>query len=161
MYMGKVYQIEIKGKEALQLYSKERSDKKLNGFTNYIDVLGKVQEDTFTKEVSIDDVDLAYYLKVNALYKGKEFETCGIGSFCLEDNSLVLSSRETKDMEDYGFEKQEQFVFDKEVSLDDLDALIEIKTPILKFRRMPEKRKLILKSMIKEYILSFRGRKCI
>ncbi|WP_376847645.1 hypothetical protein [Camelliibacillus cellulosilyticus] len=65
---------------------------------------------------------------------------------------MVLSSRETKDMEDYGFEKREQFVFDKEVSLDDLDALVEIKTPILKFRGMPEERKVIPKSMIMEYI---------
>lgn len=67
-----------------------RSTKKESGFEELVDLAGNRHEDIFIKEVEID-IEMAYELKVNAIYKGKEFETFSIGPSCLEKiQSLCL-----------------------------------------------------------------------
>ncbi|WP_052353852.1 hypothetical protein [Neobacillus jeddahensis] len=56
------------------------------------------------------------------------------------------------DMDDFGFGKQEQFVFKKGIGLNDVEALIEIKTPILMYEGNPVSRRLIPNNLIKEYL---------
>ncbi|NLJ98942.1 MAG: hypothetical protein GX320_06735, partial [Tissierellia bacterium] len=54
--------------------------------------------------------------------------------------------------EKYGFIKKEQFIFDKNVFLDEIDALIEIKKPILKFSNLKEQKTTIKQKDIRNYI---------
>jgi hypothetical protein len=51
--------------------------------------------------------------------------------------------KEKSAFRNYGFEKLEQFVFKKDVPLSGIDALVEIKKPILQFEANPEGRNLI------------------
>ncbi len=47
---------------------------------------------------------------------------------------------------------KEQFVFKENVCLDDIEALVEIKKPILKFHDLTLERRLIPKEKLREYL---------
>ncbi|MDR4887685.1 hypothetical protein RGU12_09015 [Fredinandcohnia sp. QZ13] len=151
IYKGIVYEVTING-DLLNLTSYDVNDKQTNGFKEYVDVLGRPHKDIFEKDIAISDVDLVYLKKINAIYKGKEFETYGINSSTLENNYILLFSKNYEDVNNYGFIKHEQFVYQKEVTLEDIDALVEIKKPILKWEDQLESRKLIPNNMIREYL---------
>ncbi|MEH7225524.1 hypothetical protein V7112_17080 [Bacillus sp. JJ1566] len=147
IYQNKIYQVSIHG-QVIHLIS----SKKENGFHELIDIVGNKHDDIFIKEVSLDDVELVYELKINAVYCGKEFETYGVDSSNLEKKYILLFSMEFEDVNDYGFRKHEQFVYQKQVALDDIDALVEIKKPILKWENKPETKITIPNNLIREYL---------
>ncbi|MEH7379335.1 hypothetical protein V7138_02480 [Bacillus sp. JJ1533] len=151
IYKNKVYEVVING-DQLNLTSYDVNDKLTNGFKEYVDVLGRPHKDIFEKDLAISDVDLVFRKKINAIYKGKEFETYGINTSTLENNYILLFSMDYDDVNDYGFTKHEQFVYQKEVALDDIEALVEIKKPILKWKDQPESRKTIPTNKILEYL---------
>ena len=150
LYKNKTYLLDIFN-NVLELTSRESEDIN-NGFQEYIDVTGKKHNNIFTKEVSIDDIEFAYELEFKVVYKGIEFEPWAIGKFILENNQLSLFTDSPAVAEQYEFMKQEQFVFKKEIPLDDLDALIEIKKPILKFKDMNKVVTRIEKKDIRDYL---------
>ncbi|MFK9092121.1 hypothetical protein [Bacillus salipaludis] len=147
LYKQKNYPVNIRG-QVLRL----RSYNKESGFHELVDLAGNRHDDIFIKEVSIDDVDEVYELKINVIYKGKEFETYSIDPASLHENSILLFSMDPKDVQDFGFIKHEQFVFQKKIALPDVDALVEIKKPLLKFEAQPESRQMIPSHLIKDYI---------
>ena len=63
----------------------------------------------------------------------------------------MLFSKDPKDVEDNAFEKKEQFVFKKEVAIDEIDSLIEIKEPMLDFSSLPTETKVIPNDEIEAY----------
>jgi hypothetical protein len=150
IFRNKVYKLDVYSNQQLELNSNNQNDK-INGFTEYIDVLGNKHNDILVKSVNIDELELAYDIQINAVFKGEEFETYAMGRFSLEQNEISLFMH-GEDVEKYGFHKMEQFVFKKEVSLDDIEALVEIKKPILKFKGIVEERNIIPKNEIAEYI---------
>ncbi|WP_010677573.1 hypothetical protein [Bacillus timonensis] len=147
LYQNKVYPVNFQG-QVLCLTSKFKE----NGFNELIDIVGNRHDDIFIKEVSLEDVLLVYELKMNAIYKGKEFETYGVDSSTLEKNYILLFSMDYEDVNDFGFRKHEQFVYQKEVALGDIDALVEMKKPILKWENQPESRRTIPNNKIRDYL---------
>ncbi|MGN7298200.1 hypothetical protein [Ferdinandcohnia sp. SAFN-114] len=147
IYQNKNYPVNIRG-QVLRL----KCVYKNNGFQELIDLAGNKHKDIFIKEVSFDDVELVYELKINAIFKGKEFETYGVDTSTLENNYILLFSKEYEDVNNYGFIKHEQFVYQKEAKLEDIDSLVEIKKPILKWENQPESRKTIPSNKIQEYL---------
>lgn len=95
---------------------------------------------------------MAYELKYKIIYKGKKFVPWAVGKFILETNKIPLGTSDEKDAKNYKFEKMEQFVFKKEVQIDEVDALIEIKKPILKFQNMDEEFTRIEQKDIRSYL---------
>ena len=150
LYKNKTYSLDIFN-NVLELTSRESKDIN-NGFQEYIDVTGKKHNNIFTKEVSIDDIEFAYELEFKVVYTGIEFEPWAIRKFILENYQLSLFTDSPTVAEQYEFIKQEQFVFKKEIPLDDLDALIEIKKPILKFKDMNKVVTRIEKEDIRDYL---------
>ncbi|WP_099354317.1 hypothetical protein [Fredinandcohnia onubensis] len=147
VYKNKDYSLNIRN-NVLRL----RSNIKESGFSELVDLAGNKHDDIFIKEVSLEDVELVYELKINAIYQGKEFETNGVDSSTLEKNYILLFSMDYEDVNNYGFVKHEQFVYQKEVKLVDIDSLVEIKKPILKWENQPESRKTIPNNKIQEYL---------
>lgn len=100
-----------------------------------------------------EEVDLVYELKFLVAYKGKEFEPYSLGRHILDENEIWLFSMDSNDVDCYGFEKQEQFVFKKDVHLDDIESIIEVKKTILIFEDLPESRKVIPRGEVRDYIM--------
>lgn len=120
-----------------------------NGFKELVDLGGNIHNDIFIKEVTLDEIELLYELKYKLLYKGEEYEPFSIGELVIDDGKISLFS---SDYESNGFGKQEQFVFKKEVRIDEIDALVEIKKPILEFSGLPEERKVIPSIQVEKYL---------
>ena len=73
------------------------------------------------------------------------------------NHTLIIISGSPSEMvaemaKKYGFTKKEQFIFDKDVSLDKIDALIEIKKPILKFSHLKDQKIKIEQKNIRDYL---------
>ncbi|MED4693173.1 hypothetical protein [Peribacillus frigoritolerans] len=96
------------------------------GFRELVDQTGNMTN-LFIKDVTKEEVDLVYELKFLVAYKGKEFEPYSLGRHILDENEISLFSMDSNDVDCYGFEKLEQFVFKKNVPLDDIEAIIEMK----------------------------------
>ena len=149
-YNNNVYKLDMDG-NILELMSEDPADLE-NGFSFYVDVLGKKHNDFFIKRVKMEDLDLAYNIKVNVNYKGEEFETLSLGPFNNQEGTISLFTNDYVLAKKFDFYKQEQFVFVKEVPLQDIESLIEIHIPILEFRELPTSRKIIKRTEIKNYL---------
>ena len=143
-YNNKNYPVYLRN-DKYRLKSKEHE----NGFEELVDLGGNIHHDIFIKEVTLDEIELLFELKYKIIYKGEEYEPFSIGELVIDDGKISLFS---SDFESNGFEKKEQFVFKKEVSIDEIDALVEIMEPISGFHKLPEKRKVIPSIQVKKYL---------
>ncbi|MGE7595282.1 hypothetical protein ACQKM1_19015 [Peribacillus frigoritolerans] len=122
------------------------------GFREVFDQTGN-ETNLFIKDVTKEEVDLVYELKFLVAYKGKEFEPYSLGRHILDENEISLFSMDSNDVDCYEFEKQEQFVFKKDVPLNDIESIIEVKKPLLIFEDLPESRKVIPRGEVRDYIM--------
>ncbi|MFP9128230.1 hypothetical protein [Niallia sp. BSM11] len=129
-----------------------KSNNKESGFKVLVDLGGNVHDNIFIKEVDIDEIELIFERKYKVIYKGKEYDTFAIGELVINDGKIKLVSSDSEDYHNKGFEKQEQFVFTKNVRIEDIDALVEIIEPIMEFNNLPVERKIIPSTEIKEFI---------
>ncbi|MDP4553398.1 hypothetical protein Q9251_21315 [Alkalihalobacillus macyae] len=149
-YIDKIYKLDMDG-DILELMSTDQVDLQ-NGFSFYVDVLGKEHSDFYIKRVKVEEVDLAFELKINANYNGKEFETLSLGPFNIQEGKIPLFTKDFVEVEKFNFHKQEQFVFIKEVPLQEIESLVEINIPILKFKELPTTRRVIKSSEMIIYL---------
>lgn len=147
IYQGKIYLSSIRNMK-VRLRSRICEE----GFTELVDLLGNIHDDIFIKEVNIEDVDIIYNVEYKVVYKGREFIPWAVGKFILETDKISLGTNDEKEAKSYAFEKMEQFVFKKDVPINEVDALIEIKKPILNFQNMKEKITRIEQKNIRDYI---------
>ena len=124
------------------------------GFKELVDLAGNIHKDIFIKEVEMDNVAVIYELYYKVIYKGKEFEAFSSEKYMLEYNKMIISTKKSNIADQFGFIKKEQFVYDKDVQLNTIDALIEIKKPIVKSNYMKEEKTRIEQKDIKNYLKS-------
>ena len=145
-YNHKDYLLNIR-KDRLRLRTHEPEQ----GFPELVDQTGN-KTNLFIKDVTKEEVDLVYELKFLVAYKGKEFEPYSLGRHNLDKDKFLLCSMDSHDVDCFGFEKQEQFVYKKEVNLNDIESLIEVRQPIFIFENLPESRKVIPKEEVRDYL---------
>ena len=135
-YKDKIYLANIRqSKVRLKTRIKEQ------GFNELVDLAGNIHKDIFIKEVDINDVDGIYEIEYRVLYKGSEYKCLKVSKETLDINYITIYTSDSTIAEKYGFIKKEQFIYDKDVLLDEIDALVEIKKPILNFSYLKEQKK--------------------
>lgn len=122
------------------------------GFNELVDLAGNIHKDILIKEVDMNNVDIIYEVDYRVLYKGNEYKCLKVAKETLDINYITIYTNDSDIADQYGFIKKEQFIFDKDVSLDEIDALIEIKKPILKFNYLKEEKTKIEQKDIKDYL---------
>jgi hypothetical protein len=128
---------------------------KKDGFSNYIDILGKMQDNFFIKEVLEDDLDFAYRTKYLVDYQGQTFEILSdIDKLLLEDDEVILFTDNPSIAKSYGFRHYDNISFQKNIHLDEVERVTEIKIPILKFKGMESTKTIIEKDQILDYIMN-------
>ncbi|KOF56262.1 hypothetical protein AGR56_05200 [Clostridium sp. DMHC 10] len=142
IYKNKVYLANVRE-------SKIRLKTRIN---ELVDLAGNVHKDIFIKEVDINNVEIIYEVDYRVLYKGNEYKCLKVAKETLDINYITIYTSDSDIAAKYEFIKKEQFIFDKDVSLDEIDALIEIKKPILKFNCLKEQRTKIEQKDIKDYL---------
>ncbi|MEK3953181.1 hypothetical protein [Psychrobacillus sp. FSL K6-1464] len=149
-YNNKNYPVNIRN-DKFRLKSKEHE----SGFKELIDLGGIIHSDIFIKEVTLDEIDLLFELKYKIIYKGKEYDPFSTGELVINSGELTLFSSDYEDYESNGFIKVEQFVFKKQVSIDEIDALVEVIEPVLEFNKFPKERKVVPSNQIEMYFRQF------
>lgn len=122
------------------------------GFNELVDLAGNVHKDIFIKEVDMNDVDIIYEVEYRVLYRGNEYKCLKVAKETVDINYITIFTSDSDIAKKYGFTKKEQFIFDKDVSLDEIDALIEIKKPILKFSHLKDQKIKIEQKNIRDYL---------
>lgn len=150
IYNKKIYKLNIL-ESSLEIFS-EIKDRVDSSFKEIKIQQGFFSRIIYTKEIKITDIELAYELKYKAIFKGSEYECLKVNSETLDANYITISTSDSDIAEKYGFIKKEQFIFDKNVFLDEIDALIEIKKPILKFSNLKEQKIIINQKDIRNYL---------
>ncbi|OLS38290.1 hypothetical protein BTR22_07335 [Alkalihalophilus pseudofirmus] len=145
IYKDKIYPLNIRD-GSLRL----RSNIKEEGFKQSIDIMGNEHNDLFIKDLSEEDVELAFEIEVVVVFKGKEFQL--FSSVSPEDNTVKLISFNPEQAKQFDFEIHEPFVFKKEISFDEVEEIIEIRKPILKWEGQPESRRVIPKESFRAYL---------
>lgn len=147
VYRNKIYLANIRqSKVRLKTRVEEQ------GFNELIDLAGNIHKNIFIKEVDMNDVDIIYEIEYRVLYKGREYECLKVNSKTLDLNYITIFTNDSDIANKYGFIKKEQFIYDKDISLDEIDALVEIKKPILKFSNLKEQKIIIEQKDIRDYL---------
>ncbi|WEG18945.1 hypothetical protein PQ478_10785 [Alkalihalophilus pseudofirmus] len=144
IYKGNVYPLNVRDGN-LRL----RSNVKEEGFKELIDIAGNKHNDIFIKQLSEEDVELAFEIEVLVVFKGEEFQL--FSSVSPEDNTVKLISFNPEQAKHYDFQIHEPFVFKKEISFDEVEEIIEIRKPILKWEGQPVSKSVIPKESYKAY----------
>ena len=130
------------------------SNIQVDGFEPYIDIVGNMHSDFFVKTVSSEDIDLLFSEEYFIKYLDEYFEPFAgcITGLELEDNSMLLFTPSEQLAKKFDFAKDEQFVFKKVVSLDDVEEIRIVKKPILMFSDEKTTEEIIKKSDIKSWL---------
>lgn len=150
VYKSKIYKLDVSDNK-LEIISNSSESIK-HGFKELKFEQGFISKVIYIKEVRIDEIDIAYKVNYKVVYKGREFIPWAVGKFILETDKIPIGTNDEKEAKVYAFKKMEQFVFKKDVPINETDALIEIKKPILNFQNMKEKITRIEQKNIRDYI---------
>ena len=107
-----------------------------DGFEKYADVIGQIHDDIYIKRLSIDDIDLLYMEDMYIEYR-KNFFQLFAGKILKNDvlnNSYMIWTDSEQLAKEYTFEKKEQFVFTKNITRDEIEAVKIVRTPVLIFK---------------------------
>jgi len=131
-YNNKNYPVNIRNDKFIL-----KSKKHESGFKELIDLVGNIHPDIFIIEVTLDEIEFLFELKYKIIYKEKEYDPFSIGEFVINSGKITLFSSDYEDYESNGFIKVEQFIFKKQVSVNEIDTLVEVTEPILVFNKFP------------------------
>ena len=150
IFRGQIYPVHLGMDQKIKLIS----DGPCEGFEPYIDVLGKAHFDCYMKIVNSNEVELLFSEEYFIKYCGEYFEPFAgcITGLELEDNSMLLFTPSEQLAKKFNFTKDEQFVFKKVVSLDDVDEIKIVKKPILMFSDKKATEDIIKKADIKNWL---------
>ena len=111
------------------------SNKKLEGFEEYVDVLGNQHKDHFVRLLDESELDYLYELSYELKYQGRWFHlfTALNSRTIFEDYyEIILSfldAEEKKLAEELDFERTDKFYYTKRIYRKDIEALKVIEIP--------------------------------
>ncbi|WP_373712383.1 hypothetical protein [Streptococcus sp.] len=111
------------------------SNKKLEGFEEYVDVLGNLHKDHFVRLLDESELDYLYELSYELKYQGRWFHlfTALNSRTIFEDYyEIILSFLDTEEKklaEELDFERTDKFYYTKRIYRKDIEALKVIEIP--------------------------------
>lgn len=128
--------------------------RKKDGFESYIDILGRVHEDLFIKQLDLQDVDVIFNEDIELKYEGIFFQlfSSTLKKENVEDNKFMLFTDSEKLAQEYGFEKKEQFVFSKDIIKEQIESIKIIQKPIKEFEAYGIKESILKKEEIDAWL---------
>jgi hypothetical protein len=127
LYKGKEFRLKERN-EDIYIISRDPEDLK-NGIDYYINVIGNKIKDVFWKKVNKNELEETYNVEMYMKFKGYEFKITGV-----KNNKIIISTvgPELEPLaKKLNFKSVEPWVYDKEISLDDVEEIIERQEPRL------------------------------
>lgn len=109
------------------------SDKKENGFHEYVNIIGEKNNKLFVKLISENDLEDAYELWQDVIYKGERFELVNYVETLLDGEPVTIATSDAAKAKKFGFTHVDHAVYEKEIPISDIEAIIEIKEPLYQF----------------------------
>lgn len=130
------------------------SRNKKEGFEEYIDILGRVHENLFIKQLDLHDVDVVFRENIELKYKEVYFQlfSSTIKLENIQDNRFMLFTDSEKLAKEYSFEKKEQFVFSKDITKEQIESIKIIQQPIKEFESHGIKEIIIEKEKVNDWL---------
>lgn len=134
IYKGKKYRV-AKDSTSFWLVSQKKEE----GFEEYIDILGEKRPDIFVKDVDIHELDYLYKMSYEIQYKGHFyiFENGAFTKRAIAEEAFYILSDDisnAKFFESLGFTRSDKFYFDKKISRSDIEAIKIIEEPLEIFK---------------------------
>ncbi|KIL51071.1 hypothetical protein [Jeotgalibacillus campisalis] len=120
MYKGKQYPLTKIGQRLILKSTNEEP-----GFTKYVDVLGKIHEDLFVKEVKRKDLEKVFQVNDLAYYKGEKFDVLNVINDDTEEIELFTMNKSKA--EKLGFIQHDQLSFRKTTARKEVELVKEYK----------------------------------
>ena len=136
------------------------SDKKIEGFVEYVDVLGNLHKDHFVRLLDESELDYLYELSYELKYQGRWFHlfTALNSRTIFEDYyEIILSfldAEEKKLAEELEFERTDKFYYTKRIYRKDIEALKVIEIPQGIFSLQGKKERILEGQEIDDYFAS-------
>ena len=136
------------------------SNKKLEGFEEYVDVLGNLHKDHFVRLLDESELDYLYELSYELKYQGRWFHlfTALNSRTIFEDYyEIILSfldAEEKKLAEELEFERTDKFYYTKRIYRKDIEALKVIEIPQGIFSLQGKKERILEGQEIDDYFAS-------
>ncbi|NMC57576.1 MAG: hypothetical protein GYA50_10175 [Eubacteriaceae bacterium] len=157
IYNNKSYRLAITKEKKLFLMHRDME----NGFEHVPDYYNYKDElitNLYQKEITENDLEDAYALKYEAVYKGVRFE-----AFQVEDlfnkGKMQIWTENDDIAEKYDFERMDMYWYYKFIEEKDIEELVEIREPIFKFKDTKKVTKQVIPKdkilQYSEYIASF------
>ena len=136
------------------------SDKKSEGFVEYVDVLGNRHEDHFVRLLDETELDYLYELTYELKYRGLWFYlTSSLNTNTISKELFVIGldyfgSEAIELAEELGFERPDKFYFTKKIYRKDIEALKVIEIPQGIFSLQGKKERILEGQEIDDYFAS-------
>jgi hypothetical protein len=126
LYNGKEFRLKERNQD-IYIISRDPEDLK-NGFDYYINVVGNQVKDVYWKKVNKNELEEIYNIEMYVKFKGYEFKISGT-----KNNNIIISTvgPELEPLaKKLNFKFVEPWVYDKEISIDEVDEIIERQEPV-------------------------------
>jgi hypothetical protein len=125
-YNGTKYETcKIKGKFLIE------SETKKENFEDYVTDSGIEYKGHYRKYIDLDEVDDLYEEELYIKYKGSYFKLFShdkISWYMIVDDEYMLTTNSTQEVEEFGFDRLEPFVYAKYISRSEMEAIKIIRT---------------------------------
>ena len=134
------------------------SDKKIEGFVEYVDVLGNLHKDHFVRLLDESELDYLYELSYELKYRGLWFYlTSSLNTNTISKELFVIGldyfgSEAIELAEELGFERPDKFYFTKKIYRKDIEALKVIESPQGIFSSQGKKETILEGQAIDDYL---------
>lgn len=152
IYKGKKYSV-AKDSTSFWLVSQKKEE----GFEEYIDILGEKRPDIFVKDVDIHELDYLYKIVYEIQYKGHFFDVMpAMKRITIDEDWFVIRAGIEKNelIEKLGFEVYDKGEWRKEIGRKDIEALKIIEKPLGIFKDRGVKVKIIEGKDIDDFLAS-------
>lgn len=129
IYKQKKFDAQYENDEEVVLYSSDRFE----GFQNYIDPMGKLFPDYFSKTVKIEELDYLCKIHYEIQYKGHFFHiTSAMNQMNIKNDwyELIPNLKQNEIKNELGFEQVNKLDWAKEIGRKDIEAIKIVETPL-------------------------------
>lgn len=134
LFNGNLYRLaDTRDKE---LFLMSRND--INGFMkvpDYYDYKGDLITNLFERKINENDLEDAYELWHDVIYKGERFELVNYVETLLDGEPVTIATSDAAKAKKFGLPRVDHGVYEKEIPISDIEAIIEIKEPLYQFEK--------------------------
>ena len=153
VYKNRIYKLKLLS-DRMEIFTRSK-DALNDGFKEFKFNQGFISEVIYKKEVTANQLDMICELNFKVVYKRYEFEVV-TDLTAVDNEKIIIYTREPAIADQYDLKKKEQFVYEKDITWTEVEALIVFKKTKEIFQDENEETIRIEPENIKEFLKTLR-----